>query len=210
MRRRRRAPRSTIEDVALRLAAALPEPNALVGALAVTAHGFVRSSDDVDFACAAEPAEIRARLRAAGISSTVRRGDVTQGDLPSVVFGTIEGVRFDVLVPPVPIDWDRACVLRLGTGSLRVVDLDALVRLKLHAGGPQDLIDVVQLVRRRPEMREKALAVADAYELRERLEAWLADPRIRSRGVARSAARPRLLCRPRRAPRPRRGRRERA
>ena len=60
------------------------------------------------------------------------------------------------------------------------LDLDALIRLKLRAGGPQDLIDVVQLVRRHPEVQPKAIAVAEAHGLRGRLEAWLADPRIRS------------------------------
>jgi hypothetical protein len=99
----------------------------------------------------------------------------------SVVYGRAEGFRFDVLFPPVPIDWSRTVILPLTESSrLRVVDLDALVRLELRAGGPQDLIDVVHLVRLHSEIEERSLALAEAYGVRERLEEWLADPRIRS------------------------------
>jgi hypothetical protein len=167
--------------VAVRLASVLPEPNALIGALAVAAHGYVRATEDVDFVSTADPKEIRARLAEAGIESRTRRGDVLEGDIPSVVHGTLDGVRFDVIFPPVPIDWNRTVTLRLMKESLlRVVDLDTLVRLKLRAGGPQDLIDVVHLVRLHPGIEEKALAVSDSYGIRDRLVEWLSDPRIRS------------------------------
>jgi hypothetical protein len=168
--------------LALRLAPLLPEPNALIGALAVTAHGYVRATDDVDFVCPADPKEIQARLMGVGIDAAIRRGDVLEGDIRSVVYGTVDGIRFDVLFPPVLIDWDRTVSLPIeeGRSPLRVVDLDGLIRLKLRAGGPQDLIDVVQLVRRHPEMQQKAVSVAEAYGIRDRLESWLADPRIRS------------------------------
>ncbi len=167
--------------VAVRLAAVLPEPNALIGALAVAAHGYVRATEDVDFVSPADPKEIRARLAKAGIESGTRRGDVLEGDIPSVVQGTLDGIRFDVIFPPVPIDWNRTVRLPLTKESrLRVVDLDTLVRLKLHAGGPQDLIDVVHLVRLHPEIEEKALAVSESYGIQNQLSTWLSDPRIRA------------------------------
>ena len=76
-------------------------------------------------------------------------------------------------------------VLPLTKGSrLRVVDLDALIRLKLRDGGPQDLLDVVHLVRLHPEIEEKASSLAEAYGVGERLQEWLADPRIRSTETA--------------------------
>lgn len=165
----------------MRLAAVLPEPSALIGALAVAAHGFARATDDVDFVCPADPKAIQARLSRAGIESAVRRGDALESDIRSCVYGTLDGIRFDVLFPPVPIDWERTVLLPLAEDSrLRVVDLDGLIRLKLRAGGPQDLIDVVQLVRRHPEAEEPTLRVAEAYQLRARLQSWLDDPRIRS------------------------------
>lgn len=197
MKRKRGKAEAAPHEVAVRLASLLPEPSALIGALAVAAHGFVRATDDIDFVSSAEPKEIQARLAKGGIASKIRRGDVLEGDVPSVVYGRAEGFHFDVLFPPVPIDWSRTVTLPLTEGSeLRVVDLDALVRLKLRAGGPQDLIDVVHLVRIHPDIEERALALAEAYGVRERLEEWLADPRIRSAEPLAPRHRPRSGARP--------------
>lgn len=181
MKRKRAPVQAAPHEVALKLAELLPEPNALIGALAVGAHGYPRATDDVDFVCPADPTEIQARLGAAGMATSVRRGDILEGDIRSCVFGTLDGIRVDVLFPPVPIDWSATVLLPLATGSrLRVVSLTDLIRLKLRAGGPLDMIDVVQLVRRHPDLVPFALSVAEAYRLRDRLEAWLADPGIRS------------------------------
>ncbi len=181
MKRKSRKAEATPHELAVRLASILPEPNALIGALAVAAHGYIRATDHIDFVSPADPKEIQARLAKAGIASKTRRGDALEGDIPSVVYGRAEGIRFDVLFPPVPIDWSRTVILPLTKDSrLRVVDLDTLVRLKLRAGGPQDLIDVVHLVRLHSEIEGRALTLGEAYGVRERLEEWLADPRIRS------------------------------
>lgn len=181
MKRKRAAAQAAPHEVALKLAELLPEPNALVGALAVGAHGYPRATDDVDFVCPVDPSEIQARLAAAAITSTVRRGDVLEGGIRSCVSGTLSGIDFDVLFPPVPIDWSATVLLPLATASrLRVVSLNDLIRLKLRAGGPLDMIDVVQLVRRHPELMPFALSIAEAYGQRDRLEAWLADPKIRA------------------------------
>ena len=68
----------------------------------------------------------------------------------------------------------------LGRGNaVRVVDLDGLLRLKLRAAGPQDLLDAAQLLRKHPEMLEQVRPVAEAYGQWERLESWLNDPRLR-------------------------------
>jgi hypothetical protein len=178
---KRRGRAAAPHEVALRLAALLPEPNALIGALAVGAHGHPRATDDVDFVCPAEPKEIQSRLKAGGLESSVRRGDVLEGALRSCVYGTASGIRFDVLFPPVPIDWESTVLLPLNRRSrLRVVSLYDLIRLKLRAGGPQDVVDIVHLLRRHPEQTPLALSTAEAYGLRDRLSTWLADPRIRA------------------------------
>lgn len=178
--KRRGGNSAPIHDVAARLAALLPEPNGLIGALAVAAHGYVRATDDVDFISPLRSKEIQARLRDGGIDAKIRRGDPLEGDLPAVVHGEVDGVPFEVLVPPVPVDWKKLVTLSLEGGvRVRVVDLDTLVRLKLRAAGPQDLLDVVHLVRLHPEILEKARSLADAYGVRERFEEWLRDPRIR-------------------------------
>jgi hypothetical protein len=178
---KRRDRSAAIHEVAARLAAALPEPSALIGALAVAAHGYVRATDDLDFVSSADPKDIQKHLRSHGIAARIRRGDILEGDVPSVVYGEADAIRFDVLFPPVPVDWSRTITLELDSGSrFRVVDLDTLVRLKLRAAGPQDLIDVVHLVRLHPEIRDRALELAAAYGVRERFEEWLTDARIRT------------------------------
>ena len=165
--------------VAVRLAAVLPEPNALIGALAVAAHGYVRATEDVNFASTANPMEIRERLAKAGIESRTWESDELEDEIPWVVNGTLDGIRFNVFFPPVPIDWNLTVTLPLTKQSrLRVVDLDTLVRLKLREGDVQDLIDVVHLVRLHPEIEEKALALSDSYDVRERFVGWLSHPRL--------------------------------
>ncbi len=94
--------------------------------------------------------------------------------------GELVEVAFDILPPVVPLDFDRAVRVRLARGStVRVVDLDGLLRLKLRAGGPQDLLDTAQLLRTHPEMLERVRPVAEAYSQWEQLESWLDDPRLR-------------------------------
>jgi hypothetical protein len=170
-----------IHEVAARLSAFLPEPSALIGALAVAAHGYVRATDDIDFLSSVAAKEVQASLGRGGITARIRRGDAFEGDIASVVYGEHAGISFEVISPPVPIDWKRTIALEVEPGFLlRVVDLDTLVGLKVRAAGPQDLIDVVHLVRLHPEIRTKAMALAEAYGVRQRFEAWLNDPRIRS------------------------------
>jgi hypothetical protein len=181
VKRRKDKAEPSLEDVALRLAILLPDPKALIGALALAAHGYVRATDDIDFVSSTSPEEIQERLSTAGIASRARRRDPLEGDIRSVVSGTVDGKPFQVLSPPVPIDFSRTAVLPLTEGSrLRVVDLDTLVRLKLRAGGPQDLIDVVHLVRLHPEIEELAVSLADGYGVGEQLDEWISDPRIRA------------------------------
>jgi hypothetical protein len=77
-------------------------------------------------------------------------------------------------------------------GTIKVVDLDGLLQLKLRAGGPQDLLDVARLVLLHPEVEARAIELATAYRARDRFEAWLYDPRTRAQAredAAREAAR---------------------
>jgi hypothetical protein len=98
------------------------------------------------------------------------------------VKAVVEGVRVDVLTRIVPLDWDRSkeLVLEDGKARLRVVDLEGLVRLKLRAGGPQDLMDTAALVLLHPDLLDKAREIALAYsvDLADKLNVWLADRRL--------------------------------
>jgi len=124
---------------------------------------------------------VQERFRAHGIVATIARGDVLEGD-PPCVKAVVEGVRVDVLARIVPLDWDRSkeLVIEDGKARLRVVDLEGLVRLKLRAGGPQDLMDTAALVLLHPDLADKAREIALAYavDLADKLNVWLADRRL--------------------------------
>jgi len=171
----------TLEVVATRIAAALGEDGVLVGGMAVAAWGYVRATDDVDFVARLAPSRVVERLKTAGIRSRIHRGgDVPDDGIEWCVKGRLDGVAFDVLPPLVPLHLDQAVTIRLAPGrAVRVVDLDGLLRLKLKAGGPQDLLDVAQLLRKHPQMRAKVRPVAEAYGQWQGLQHWLNDPRLR-------------------------------
>jgi hypothetical protein len=173
--------RDALEEAAVRLAGALGSDGLLVGGLAVAAWGYVRATDDVDFVARLPAQEVVRRLKAAGVAARIRKGGGVQGDaIEWCVRGQIEGVVFDILPPLVTLRFDRAVEIRLSRGDIvRVVDLGGLLRLKLKAGGPQDLLDAAQLLRRHPKHLQEARGVAEAYGHWDQLERWLNDPRLR-------------------------------
>jgi hypothetical protein len=166
---------SSLEDVAIRVARALGEEDCvLIGGLAVGAHGYVRATTDVDFAVRDLDAAGK-RLREKGLPVERLRGDF------ACLRGMVGDIRFDVLPPLVPIQWDRAVTVSLeGGATIRVIDLESLIRLKLKAGGPKDLVDIAALVLRHPEQQERALELAVAYQIRDELDIWLRDPRLKA------------------------------
>ena len=130
---------------------------------------------------------VQERFRAHGIAATIARGDVLEGDPPRVK-AVVEGVRVDVFARIVPLDWDRSkeLVFEDRGARLRVVDLEGLVRLKLRAGGPQDLMDTAALVLLHPDLLNKAREIALAYsvDLADKLNVWLADRRLQGQVAA--------------------------
>lgn len=169
-----------LEQAAIRLAEALGDAVVLVGGLAVSAWGYVRATDDIDFVANVSAQEVQERLAAAGIDSRVLRGSRLDGDIPWCVKGRISGFAFDVLPPLVPIDFEKAVTVTLaGQKPVRVVDLEALLRLKLHAGGPQDLLDTAKLLRAHPELVDRIRPIAEKYRLWVQVDQWMKDPRVR-------------------------------
>jgi len=156
-----------------------PDRCVLVGALAVAVHGYPRATDDVDLLTSLDLREAQKLLSSRGIETVMKRGDVLEGDF-SCLQGTLEGVRFDILPELVALQWDHALSLSLGGTALRIVDLDGLLRLKLRAGGPQDLMDVAHLILQHPDRIAAAREAARAYRLEDKLDVWLNDPRTRS------------------------------
>lgn len=169
-----------LEKAATRLAEILGEDGMMVGGLAVAAWGYVRATDDVDFVANLTAATVLERLKAGGISARVLKGSVLDGDIEWCIKGRLGEITFDILPPVVPLDFERAVTVTLARGNaVRVVDLDGLLRLKLRAGGPQDLLDAAQLLRKHPKFLDGIRPVAEAYSEWERLESWLNDPRLR-------------------------------
>jgi hypothetical protein len=170
-----------LRRIALQLAKILgPDSSVLVGALAVAVHGYPRATDDVDLLTRLDLKEAQKRLRAQGIDSKMKRADSLEGDF-SCLHGSLEGIRFDILPELVPIQWERVLRLSVGGADLSVVDLPDLIRLKLRAGGPQDLMDAAHLLLQHPEHLAKAREAARAYRLEDKLEIWLKDSRVRSK-----------------------------
>jgi hypothetical protein len=169
-----------LEQAAIRLAEALGDSAVLVGGLAVSAWGYVRATDDIDFVANVPASEVQKRLAAAGLASQVLEGSVLDGDIPWCVKGKVAGFAFDVLPPLVPIDFDQAVTVRLaGRKPVRVVDVESLLRLKLRAGGPQDLLDVAKLLRVHLGLVDRVRGVAEKYGVWAQLERWTNDPRVR-------------------------------
>jgi hypothetical protein len=175
------ARRRDLEKAAVELARMLgPDDCLLVGGMAVGAYGYVRATKDVDFVVDVPLETARTRLGHHGISSSLERGDPAEGDF-SCVKGSLHGVPFDVMPPLVRLDWSRSVTLPMTKRTMiRVVDLDGLIRLKVRAGGPRDLLDVAALVLLYPEHRAAARELAVAYRAADKLEIWLNDPRLKA------------------------------
>jgi hypothetical protein len=181
-----------LADVAMRLVRVVgADECVLVGGLAVGAHGYVRATGDIDLIVKASLESVRARLKRNGITASLHRGDPTEGDFPCLK-GIVAGVPFDIMPPLVPLDWRLAVRVSIRPDvTLPIVDLEGLIRLKLRAQGPRDLLDVAALVRRHPEELPAAREMSEAYGVADELEVWLNDPRLEAETPARPARRPR-------------------
>src|SRR5262249_33627850 len=93
-----------------------------------------------------------------------------------------QGVPFDVLPQLVPLEPERIVELELHNQTLRVVDMDTLIRLKLKAGSVNDLHDIAILVNLHPQFEERAKELAAGVPRHAAiLSHMISDPRTRSR-----------------------------
>jgi hypothetical protein len=181
-----------LQKAAVHLAQLLgPKDCLLVGGMAVGAYGYVRATKDVDFVVRVKLDEVRTQLTRRGVPVTLTRGDPLEGDFPCIK-GTLDGVPFDVMPALVPLDWERAVQMPMGRdATLPVVSLEGLIRLKVRAQGPRDLLDVAALVLRHPEHLHLARELGAAYRVADKLEIWLRDPRLKAEMESPPPARPR-------------------
>jgi len=123
-------------------------PHALVGGLAVAAHGFERSTQDVDFVLADE-AFVGRMIKA------LRPGL----DVPH----TVGGVQIDYLTEDVSPGFDAAVALSAAhPDRLVVAPLLAIVLAKLVANRPKDRADIAGLVEAGHDVLAMRAAVAKA------------------------------------------------
>ncbi|MGA0844964.1 MAG: hypothetical protein ACO3RV_00355 [Luteolibacter sp.] len=142
---------------ALLLAEGLPA--VVIGAAALAAHRYVRSTRDIDLGVDADIGMMRRLvevLGAAGYDAEFHEPDVDD-PLGGVIdvsgdFGLIQVVNFGNRFPAVIRDALVGEDTRMRPdGVLRIMPIPQLVALKLYAGGWKSLADIVELLRRNPE-----------------------------------------------------------
>lgn len=132
----------------------------VIGAIALAAHHYVRSTEDIDLGVNADLATMRrvaSLLRAKGFDVELREPDAAD-PLNGVIdvsgsFGLIQVISFADRFPAVIEDALQSSQLVVRDGSsLAIVPVPHLVALKLYAGGFKAKADVVELLRRNPEL----------------------------------------------------------
>jgi hypothetical protein len=132
----------------------------IVGALAVSWHGFPRYSADVDLLVRAEPSNagrVLQAIRQFGFGSL----DISIEDLAmpgKVIQLGFEPNRIDIITSITGVSFDEAWQTRVGGEidglPIQLIGRAALIRNKEAAGRPKDRIDVEEL-RRQEEASER-------------------------------------------------------
>ena len=177
-----------------RLLASAGIDSAIIGAVALAAHNYPRSTEDLDLAVGVEPgtlADIARELRAEGFTAEVSEPD-QQDPLGGVVRVSADGIDPIEIVnfknPPaggipalVDVALRDALPYREGSG-LRVVRLSHLIAFKLYSGGLKSKTDVLELLSRNPELDLDELRETCArFRLDGKLETWLQELATSSR-----------------------------
>lgn len=163
-------------------------PCAVIGAMALAAHNYPRSTDDFDLATDVDPFRVLKpvadALRARGYEVELVTPDAEDplGGVLNITgddFNLVQVVNFDN-----PFSGRRTpaaaaiqgATLPLGDTRLRVVSLPDLVALKLYAGGPKAASDIAELLaRNQPLDLVKLREVCAAARLLPELEKVLRD-----------------------------------
>jgi hypothetical protein len=132
----------------------------VIGAVALAAYHYVRQTEDLDLGVNADLAALRTiaeSLRQAGFAVELREPDADDplGGVMDVSgpFGHLQIFSFAGRFSAVIDDAMRAARLFVREGSpLRIVPLPQLIALKLYAGGYRARADIVELLRRNPDL----------------------------------------------------------
>jgi hypothetical protein len=160
--------------------------SALIGAVALAAHGYARSTDDLDLATGFDPGrleEIASELRREGFTVEVSEPDAND-PLGGVLRVGAEGIdRIEIVnfcnppaggFPALIVAANREAVAVRQGEPLRVVTLPHLVVFKLYCGGRKSKNDVFELLRRNPDLDLNALRdLCKQFRMDRQLEGWL-------------------------------------
>jgi hypothetical protein len=143
--------------------------SAVIGAVALAAHGYSRSTGDLDLATEIDPSmQLRDLAKKAGeqgwtVELTMPDREDSLGGLLTVKgegFYPVQVVNFHNPFSSIPNPAREALIgaveLRAAPG-LKVVRVEDLVLLKLYAGGLKGLVDVHELLAAHPEVDRVAL-----------------------------------------------------
>jgi hypothetical protein len=152
-------------------------PALVIGAIALAAHHYVRSTRDVDLGVNADVSQLHKLvevLRSHGYEAEFHEPDA-EDPLGGVInvfgdFGLVQIVSFWNRFPAAIQDAlnGEEFHIRPG-GTLRIMPIPQLVALKLYAGGWKSLADVLELLRRNPQID---LAMLEKTITRYRLKGW--------------------------------------
>ena len=120
---------------------------AVIGAFALSAHGVVRASTDVDAVVFATPerlAKLRTLLDRAGFHTELRRGDADD-PIPTMLMVS-DGYNNRVDLPGGlrgmdPAVFSRTVEVPFMGVNLHIVGREDFIAMKCFAGGPQDILD---------------------------------------------------------------------
>lgn len=126
---------------------------AVIGAFALSAHGVVRASTDVDVLLFTTPqhlTKLRTRFQRAGFDTELRHGE-TEDPIPAMLilsdghnnhvdlFGGLRGMD--------PAIFSRTVEVPFRGAKLRIVGREDFIAMKCFAGGPQDVLDALSAYR---------------------------------------------------------------
>jgi hypothetical protein len=132
----------------------------VIGAVALAAHRYVRSTHDVDLGVDADLQLMRGlheELRGRGYEAEFHEpdGDDPLGGVIDIrgSFGLVQIVNFgDRFAAAIRDSLSGEEIRMPHNGGLRVMPIPQLVALKLYAGGWRSLADIVELLKRNPQV----------------------------------------------------------
>ena len=163
-----RTPQETNIEVAEKIGIMLSErnlPAVVIGAVALAAHRYIRFTEDIDLGVNANLVQMRGlaqSLRSLGYTTEFHEPD-SEDPLGGVIdvsgsFGLVQIISFEDKFPVIIRDALLGEEIRLRPDSiLRIAPIPQLVALKLYAGGWASFADILELLRRNPQVNLKDL-----------------------------------------------------